>query len=138
MWLALHQQAVDLTVAATLAEAAGVMGRQRWTCILSSSAVSRVTYETVIAVRRPELDSKGSDEVYFGTYLADQQATVGRFLPIFWKAPFDPAHASGLMVESAQFPLTAGENGCLAVPHNRNDMVNAFNKWVATSESRII
>ena len=66
--------------------------------------MSRVTYETVIAVRRPELDSKGSDEVYFGTYLADQQATVGRFLPIFWKAPFDPAHASGLMVESAQFP----------------------------------
>ena len=129
-----------------LSEAAGLMGRQRWALIHSSSArVSRVTYETVIAVRYPELDSKGPDEVYFGTYLADQQAAVGGFLSIFWKAPFDSVLAStdlGLMVEwiNTQPPLSAGENGCLAVLHNRNDMVNAFNRseWVATAESRII
>ena len=48
----------------------------------------------------------------------------------------------GLMVEwiAAQLPLSAGENGCLAVLHNRNDMVSAFNgsEWVANSEGRII
>ena len=34
----------------------------------------------------------------------------------------------GLMVEwiSDQLPLSPGENGCLAVLHNRNDMVGAF------------
>ena len=57
--------------------AAGLIGRQRSALILCSSArMSRVTYETIIVARYPELDSKGTDEVYFGTYLADQQAAV--------------------------------------------------------------
>ena len=39
-------------------EAAGLRGKQNWALILSSSArVSKVTYETVIAVRYPELDA---------------------------------------------------------------------------------
>ena len=82
----------------------------------------------------------GVEEVRLGTYLADQQATIGGFLPTI---PF--MHLSvdlGLMVEwiAAQLPLSAGENGCLAVLHNRNDMVSAFNgsEWVANSEGRII
>ena len=59
LWLAMHQQDVESMVALTLTEAAGLMGRQNWSLILSSSAkVSRVTYETVIAVRYPELDIK--------------------------------------------------------------------------------
>jgi len=70
------------------------------------------------------------EEVHFGTYLADQQAAIGGFLPV-WSAPFDPIRATidlGLMVEwiSDQLPLSPGENGCLAVLHNRNDMVGAF------------
>ena len=46
------------------------------------------------------------------------------------------------MVEwiAAQLTLSAGENGCLAVLHNRNDMVSTFNgsEWVANSDGRII
>lgn len=65
---------------------------------------------------------------------------------MFWKAHFSPVHASAdlsLMVDwiaAHYFTLSAGENGCLAVLHNRNDMVNAFNRseWVACSESRIV
>ena len=36
--------------------------------------------------------------------------------------------------------LEAGENGCLAVLHNRNDMLGALNSsvWVANSEGRVI
>lgn len=109
-------QEVDSMVATALAEAAGVMGRRQWALILSSSArVSQITYKTVFAVRYPELDSKGTDEVHFGTYLADQQATVGGFLPMFWKAHFSPVHASAdlsLMVDwitAHYFTLSASQ-----------------------------
>ena len=36
--------------------------------------------------------------------------------------------------------LEAGENGCLAVLHNGNDMSGALNSsvWVANSEGRVI
>ena len=75
-------------VAQGLVEAAGLRGRQNWALILSSSArVSKVTYETVIAVRYPELDADTPTHVTFGNCLADQQATVGGFLPIFWRSP---------------------------------------------------
>ena len=82
-------------VAQGLVEAAGLRGRQNWAIILSSSArVSKVTYETVIAVTYPELDADN--------YLADRQATVGGFLPIFWPSPHNVIHATvdlGQMVE---------------------------------------
>lgn len=77
----------------------------------------------------------------FGTYLADQQTAIGGFFPIFWRAPFDPIRATidiGLVVDwiSGQLSFAAGENGCLAVLHNRNDMVGAFNgsEWVSNSD----
>ena len=58
LWLATHRHDVDSMVAQGLMEAAGLRGRQNWALILSSSArVSKVTYETVIAVRYPELDA---------------------------------------------------------------------------------
>ena len=48
----------------------GLQGRQPWALILSSSArVSTVTYEMVIAVRYPELDSQDADEICFGAIL---------------------------------------------------------------------
>ena len=127
LWLAMHQVDVDSMVALTLAEAAGVSGRQNWCLILSSSArVSRVTYEAVIAVRYPELDHALAQEVHFGTYLADQQAAIGGFLPTFWRSSHDPIRATldlGSMVDwiSGQLSLEVGENGCLAVLHNRNE-----------------
>ena len=77
--------------------------------------------------------------------LEESICSIGGFLPIFWSAPFDRIHATidlGLMVEwiPDQLPLSAGENGCLAVLHNRNDMVGALNgsEWVSNSDGRII
>ena len=146
VWLAMHRHEVDSMVAQGLVEAAGLSGRQNWALILSSSArVSRVTYETVIAVRYPELDAVTPTHVTFGNYLADRQATVGGFLPIFWRSPHNVIHATvdlGQMVEwiSNQLHLEAGENGCLAVLHNRNDMAGALNssEWVVNSEGQVI
>ena len=102
-------------------EAGELHGRQNWALILSSSArVSKVTYETVIAVRYPELDADTPTHVAFENYLADHQARVGGFLPIFCRFPRNVIHATvdlGQMVEwiSQQLQLEAGENGCLAV-----------------------
>ena len=122
-------------------EAAGWRRKQNWALILSSSArVSEVTYDTVIAVRCPELDADTPTHVAFGNYLADRQARqarVGGFMPISWRSPHNVIHATvdiGQMVEwiSKQLELEAGENGCLAVFHNRNDMSGALN----SSDSR--
>ena len=48
----------------------------------------------------------------------------------------------GQMVEwiSQQLQLEAGENGCLAVLHNGNDMASALNSsdWVVNSEGKVI
>ena len=145
LWLATHRHEVDTMVAQDLVEAAGLSGRH-WALILSSSArVSKVTYETVIGVRYPELDADTPTHVTFGNYLADRQATVGGFLPIFWHSPHNVIHATvdlGQMVEwiSHELHLEAGENGCLAVLHNRNDMASALNSsdWVVTSEGKVI
>ena len=140
LWLAMHRFDVDSMVALTLAEAAGVSGRQNWSLILSSSArVSRVTYEAVIAVRYPELDHTLAQEVQFGTYLAEG------FFPSFGFPPMIPfvrplILGQRLIGSPGQLELEAGENGCLAVLHNRNDMVGAFNgsEWVSSSKGRVV
>ena len=146
LWLATHRQEVEPMVAQGLIAAAGLRGKQNWALILSSSArVSEVTYETVVAVRYPELDADTPTRVAFGNYLADRQARIGGYLPVFWRSPHSIIHATGdigQMVSwiSEQVDLEAGENGCLAVLHNRNDMSGALNSsvWVANSEGRVI
>ena len=78
LWLATHSHDVEPMVAQELITAAGLRGKQNWALILSSSArVSEVTYETVVAVRYPELDAATPARVIFGNYLADQQANRG-------------------------------------------------------------
>ena len=115
-------------VAQGLTAAAGLRGKQNWALILSSSArVSEVTYERVVAVRYPELDAYTPTGVTFGNYLADRQSRIGGYLPIFWRSPHSVIHAAGDIGQmigwiSQQLELEAGENGCLAVLHNRNDM----------------
>ena len=66
-------------------------------------------------------------------------------LPVFWRSPHSVIHATGDIGQmiswiSEQVELEAGENGCLAVLHNRNDMSGALNSsvWVANSEGRVI
>ena len=146
LWLATHSHDVEPMVAQELITAAGLRGKQNWALILSSSArVSEVTYETVVAVRYPELDAATPARVIFGNYLADQQARTGGYLPVFWRSPHSVVHATGDIGQmiswiSDQVNLEAGENGCLAVLHNRNDMSGALNSsvWVANSEGRVI
>ena len=89
-------------------------------------------------MRYPEIDSLENGRICFGSYLRAGQATIGGFFPIFWQVPTSPIQACselGLVVEWA-----AGENGCLAVLHNRNDMVSAFHRseWVAASKGSVI
>ena len=56
LWLALKGEGVSSSVATTLDAAAGLAQRQKWGLILPSSArVSKLTYQTVIGVRYPEL-----------------------------------------------------------------------------------
>ena len=133
LWLATHRQEVEPMVAQGLIAAAGLRGKQNWALILSSSArVSEVTYKTVVAVRYPELDADTPTRVAFGNYLADRQARIGGYLPVFWRSPHSVIHATGDIGQmigwiSKQLELEAGENGCLAVLHNRNDMSGALN-----------
>ena len=96
LWLATHRQEVEPMVAQGLRAAAGLRGKQNWALILSSSArVSEVTYETVVAVRYPELDADTPTRVAFGNYLADRQARIGGYLPVFWRSPHSIIHATG-------------------------------------------
>ena len=144
LWLALHRDRFPL-LADTLQAAAGVAGKQRWALILPSSArVSFVTYTTVIAVRYPELDSVQDGVTVFGNYLVGTQSTHGGFLPVFWNAPTAYMHAAtdiGCVVEwiQSKFRLTADENGCLAVLHNRNHMVTTFgnSEWVTQAAGKV-
>ena len=56
LWMALKGEGVSSPVATTLDAAAGLAQRQKWGLILPSSArVSKLTYQTVIGVRYPEL-----------------------------------------------------------------------------------
>ena len=144
LWLALHRERFPL-LADTLQAAAGVAGKQKWALILPSSArVSFVTYTIVIAVRYPELDSVQDGVLAFGNYLFGTQSTHGGFLPVFWNAPTAYMHAAtdiGCVVGWVQskFHLTADENGCLAVLHNRNHMVTTFgnSEWVTQAAGKV-
>ena len=55
---------------------------------------------------------------------------------------FQACSMIGLAVEwiQEQFQLAAGEDGCLAVLHNRNDMVSSFHRseWVSSSQGSVI
>lgn len=104
-----------------------------------------VTYECVVGVRYPELDNLVQGRLHFGSYLDAGQASIGGFFPIFWQVPESSIQACselGLVVEwiQSEFQLAAGENGCLAVLHNRNDMVGTFRRseWVSRSAGRVI
>ena len=144
LWLALHRDRFPL-LADTLQAAAGVAGKRRWALILPSSArVSFVTYTTVIAVRYPELDSVQDGVTVLGNYLVGTQSTHGGFLPVFWNAPTAYMHAAtdiGCVVEwiQSKFCLTADENGCLALLHNRNHMVTTFgnSEWVTQAAGKV-
>ena len=112
-------------VAQGLIAAAGLRGKQNWALILSSGArVSEVTYETVVAVRYPELDADTPTRVAFGNYLADRQARIGGYLPVFWRSLHSVIHATGDIGQmigwiSEQLELDGGNSPVLTVAECR-------------------
>ena len=112
LWLATHRHEVESMVAQGLVEAARLRGNKTGRLFCPAARVSEVTYETVIAVRYPELDADAPTHVAFSNYLADRQARVGGFMPVFWRSPHNVTHATvdiGQMVEwiSKQLELEA-------------------------------
>ena len=87
LWLAVKGEGVSSPVADTL-DAAGLARRQKWGLILLSSArVSRLTYQTVIGVRYPELVKPTPDGWRYGRYVSTEATSQGGFLPVFWDVP---------------------------------------------------
>ena len=122
LWLALHQQEFDSIAATSLVEAAGVKGRQRWHLFSQGVLGSCKSHMKQLSQSATLNLTVKAEDVHFDTYLVDQQARVGGFLPIVWKASHSPVYASadlGLIVEwtSAKFTLTERRKfvrGCIA------------------------
>ena len=141
LWLALHRDRF-LLLADTLQATAGCCRETKMGINFCPAVL--VTYTTVIAVRYPELDSVRDGVLVFGNCLVGTQSTHGGFPPVFWNAPTAYMHAAtdiGCVVEwiQSKFRLTADENGCLAVLHNRNHMVTTFgnSEWVTQAAGKV-
>ena len=79
-----NRHEVESMVAQGLVEAAGLRRKQNWAYSVQQCRVSKVIYETGIAVRYPELDADTPTHVAFENYLAC------RFLAV--PAQCDPCH----------------------------------------------
>ena len=96
LWLALKGEGVSSPVADSLDAAAGLARQQKWGLILPSSArVSRLTYQTVIGVRYPEL-VKHTPAGRYGRYVSTEATLQGGFLPVFWDVPKSDMRAVSL------------------------------------------
>ena len=146
LWLAVQGEGVSSPVADTLDAAAGLAHRQKWGLILPSSArVSRLTYQTVIGVRYPELVKPMPDGWRYGRYVSTEATLQGGLLPVFWDVPRSGMLAVsdiGALVEWLQEHITFGYDSAdnLAVLHNQNHMVRAFgvSAWVTQSNRQVI
>ena len=132
LWMALQSDDIIHICSKTYAEAAGLAGKQRWGLVLSSSArVTRMTYQTVIGVRYPELVTASPTGCTFGRFVPSEEDLLGGFLPVFWDVPRANLHAVvdiGAVVDWLQFQHTYARDAksSLAVLHNQNDMVTHF------------
>ena len=146
LWLAIKGEGVSSPVATTLDAAAGLAQRQKWGLFLPSSArVSRLTYQTVIGGRYPELVKPTAEGWRYGTYVSTEATLQGGFLSVFWDVPKSTMHAVsdiGAFVEWLQENITFGHDSTdnLAVLHNQNHMVQEFglSTWVAQSKRQVI
>ena len=96
LWMGLRgeREGLPSMLATSFAEAAGVVGRQKWGLVLSSSArVSQVTYQTVVGVRYPELVTRDGTTWNFGKFVPQERTLQGGFLPVFWDVPRADTHA---------------------------------------------
>ena len=146
LWMALKGEGVSSPVATTLDAAAGLAQRQKWGLILPSTArVSKLTYQTVIGVRYPELVRPTPTGWQYGRYVSEEATLQGGFLPVFWDVPKSTMHAVsdvGALVEWLQEHIVFGQNSAdnLVVLHNQNHMVHEFglSAWVTQSGRQVI
>ena len=139
-------EGISSPVADTLECAAGLSRNQKWGLILPSSArVSRLTYQTVIGVRYPELVKTNCEGWQYGRYVSPEATLEGGFLPVLWDLPRSQMHAVsdvGALVEWLQEHITFAHESKnnLAVLHNQNDMVRDFgmSAWVSQSKKKVI
>ena len=109
-----------------LGEAAGLEGRHQWGLILPSSArVSLVTYQTVIAVRYPDLVHIDAGAVSYGMFFSADPGQAGGFLSIVWDVPGTDIEAAdaikvvtGYLRKKFEFGTEAADS--LTVLHNRD------------------
>ena len=141
LWASYNVQESGLSVASSLGEVAGLEGRHQWGLILPSSAqVSLVTYQTVIAVRYPDLVHIDSGEVSYGMFFSADPGQAGGFLPIVWDVPGTDMEAAdaikvvtGYLREKFEFGTEAADS--LTVLHNRTNMVRVFGNSVTVKNS---
>ena len=132
LWMALQGEEMSHMCSTTFAEATGYSGKQKWGQVLSSSArLARMTYQTVIGVRYPELVTAGPTGCTFGRFVPSDEDLLGGFLPVFWDVPRANLHAVvdiGAVVDWLQFQHSYAHDAksSLAVLHNQNDMVTHF------------
>ena len=106
---------------------------------------SKLTYQTVIGVRYPELVKPTPHGWRYGRYVSTEATLQGGFLPIFWDVPKSTMHAVsdiGALVEWLQEHIAFGQDSTenLAVLHNQNHMVHEFglSAWVTQSKRQVI
>ena len=106
---------------------------------------SRLTYQTVIGVRYPELVKPTAEGWRYGRYVSTEATLQGGFLPVFWDVSERTMHAVsdiGALVEWLQANIAIGHDSTdnLAVLHNQNHMVQEFglSAWVAQSKRQVI
>ena len=79
----------------------------------SSARVSKLTYQTVIGVRYPELVRPTTNGWQYGRYVSAEATLQGGFLPIFWDVPKSTMHAVsdvGAVVEWLQEHIEFGQD----------------------------
>ena len=92
--MTLKGEGVSSPVATSLDAAAGLAQRQKWGLILPSSArVSRLTYQTVIGVRYPELVRPTPTGWQYGRYVSEEvtlhSTCSGNFLSLMLEANWE-------------------------------------------------
>ena len=141
LWASYNVQESGLSVASSLGEAAGLEGRHQWGLILPSSArVSLVTYQTVIAVRYPDLVHIDSGAVSYGMFFSADPGQAGGFLPIVWDVPgtdMEAADAIKVVTDYLRKRFEFGTEAAdsLTVLHNRTNMVRVFGNSVTVKNS---
>ena len=141
LWASYNVQESGLSVASSLGEAAGLQGRHQWGLILPRIArVSLVTYQTVIAVRYPDLVHTDSGGVSYGMFFSADPGQAGGFLPIVWDVPgteMEAADAIKVVTDYLRKRFRFGTEAAdsLTVLHNRTNMVRVFGNSVTVKNS---